>query len=59
MKNKMRPIHPGEILHDELEEMKLSASAFAKSLKVRTNKVTSILNGQFNIFLRILWNNSA
>ncbi len=45
MKNKMRPIHPGEILQDELEELELSASAFARMLAVPVNRVTSILNG--------------
>lgn len=45
MKNKMRPIHPGEILQGELEELELSASAFARMLAVPVNRVTSILNG--------------
>lgn len=45
MSNKMRPIHPGEILKDELENLKLSATAFAKLLNVPANRVTSILNG--------------
>lgn len=44
MSNKMRPIHPGEILKGELEELGLSATAFAKQLAVPTNRVTSILN---------------
>ena len=44
MLNKMRPIHPGKILADELEEIKLSATAFAKLLSVPVNRITSILN---------------
>jgi len=40
----MRPIHPGEILKDELEGLGFSATAFAKLLVVPTNRVTSILN---------------
>lgn len=41
----MRPIHPGEILKDELSELDLSATAFAKCLSVSVNRITSILKG--------------
>ena len=44
--NGMRPVHPGEILGEELEELGLSANALAKALDVPTNRVTAILNGQ-------------
>ena len=44
--NGMRPVHPGEILSEELEELGLSANAFAKTLSVPTNRITAILNGQ-------------
>ena len=44
MENIMPPVHPGEILKEELEGLSLSASAFAKSLGVPTNRVTEILN---------------
>ena len=40
----MRPIHPGEILRDELEELNLSANKFAQKLHVPTNRITEILN---------------
>jgi len=46
MKNQMPPIHPGEILQDELSELGLSANAFAKALGVPTNRITMILKGQ-------------
>ena len=46
MSNKMRAIHPGEILKDELAELNLSANAFAKVLDVPTNRITAILNEQ-------------
>ncbi len=46
MKNKMRAIHPGVILKDELRELDLSANAFAKCLAVPTNRITSILKGE-------------
>ncbi len=44
--NGMRPVHPGEILKEELDELCLSANALAKALDVPTNRVTAILNGQ-------------
>lgn len=49
MRNKMRPIHPGEILREELEELEFSANAFARILSVPVNRITSILNGKRSI----------
>ncbi|MGH8500756.1 MAG: HigA family addiction module antitoxin, partial [Methylococcales bacterium] len=49
MPNKMRPIHPGEILKGELTELGLSANAFAKALGVPANRITAILNEQRSI----------
>ncbi len=46
MSNGMKPVHPGEILGEELEELGLSANALAKALDVPTNRVTAILKGQ-------------
>ena len=45
-KNGMRPVHPGEILRDELEALDLTAKALANALGVPVNRVTMILNGQ-------------
>ena len=45
-KNGMRPVHPGETLRDELDELGLSANALSKALGVPVNRVTMILNGQ-------------
>lgn len=45
----MQPIHPGEILKDELDELGLSANAFAKQLSVPVNRVTYIINGKRSI----------
>ena len=42
----MRPVHPGEILSDELEELGMSANSLAKALAVPTNRITAILKGQ-------------
>ena len=44
--NGMRPVHPREILREELEELGLSANALAKALDVPTNRITAILRGQ-------------
>ncbi len=46
LKNGMRPVHPGEILAEELEELGMSANALARALGVPTNRITAILNGQ-------------
>src|SRR6266567_203127 len=39
-------IHPGEHLAEELEALGMSAAELARQLKVPTNRVTGILNGQ-------------
>jgi addiction module HigA family antidote len=49
MANKMRPIHPGEILREELLELGLSANTFAAALGVPTNRIAAILNEKRSI----------
>ena len=39
-------IHPGEHLAEELEALRMSAAELARQLKVPTNRITGILNGQ-------------
>jgi addiction module HigA family antidote len=39
-------IHPGEHLAEELDALKMSAAELARRLRVPTNRVTAILNGQ-------------
>ncbi|HEX9813426.1 MAG TPA: HigA family addiction module antitoxin [Myxococcota bacterium] len=39
-------IHPGEHLRQELEAMGMSAAALAREIRVPTNRVTQIVNGQ-------------
>ncbi len=39
-------IHPGEHLAEQLEELDMSAAELARQLKVPTNRITEILNGQ-------------
>ena len=43
------PIHPGEILADELTELGMSAASLARALRIPTNRVTAILNGERSI----------
>ena len=45
-KNGMKPVHPGEVLRDELDVLGLSANALSRELGVPVNRVTMILNGQ-------------
>jgi addiction module HigA family antidote len=40
------PIHPGEHLAEALQELGLSAAELARQLKVPTNRITGILNGE-------------
>jgi addiction module HigA family antidote len=43
------PIHPGEFLHDELEELGISAAELARRIHVPANRVSQILAGRRNI----------
>ena len=46
-KNRMRPIHPGEILKkDVLVTMGLSANALARELRVPVTRISEILHGR-------------
>ncbi len=44
MPNQTRPIHPGEILRDEMGELGLSARQLAPALGMPTNRVTGMVN---------------
>lgn len=39
-------IHPGDQLAEELKALEMSSAELARQLKVPTNRVTGILNGQ-------------
>ena len=43
-KSGMRPVHPGDVLREELDDLGLSANALAKAIDVPANRVTAILN---------------
>ncbi len=40
------PIHPGEILADELAELGMSAAALARTLRVPANRISQIIAGK-------------
>ncbi len=44
-----RPIHPGEILADELNEIGVTASELARQINVPANRVSQILSGKRSI----------
>ena len=48
-KNGMRPVHPGEILRDEIDAADISADELADALDVPLSRVTMILDGQQGI----------
>ena len=43
---KRTPIHPGEILADELEEISLSKAELARIIDVPANRITQIIAGK-------------
>ena len=49
MNNWKSPIHPGEILADELEEINLNVSQLATRINISENELEQILKGQGNI----------
>ena len=49
IKNGMSPVHPGEVLREELDALGLSANALAKAIDVPANRVTAILNAERGI----------
>ncbi|MDL2286850.1 HigA family addiction module antidote protein [Desulfococcaceae bacterium OttesenSCG-928-F15] len=43
------PIHPGELLKDEMDALNLSAAELARSIKVPANRISQILAGKRNL----------
>lgn len=43
------PIHPGDILADELTEMDLSAAELARQINVPANRISQIISGKRSI----------
>ncbi len=48
-RRKLPPIHPGELLRDELEEIGTSLNELARALRVPMNRISSIVNGRRSI----------
>jgi addiction module HigA family antidote len=44
-----KPIHPGEILKNELEGLNISAAELARAIKVPANRISQILTGKRNL----------
>jgi addiction module HigA family antidote len=40
------PIHPGEILAEELEELGVSATELSRQIRVPANRISQIINGK-------------
>ncbi|HEY1773673.1 MAG TPA: HigA family addiction module antitoxin [Gammaproteobacteria bacterium] len=49
MRNKMRPIHPGEHLAEFLVELGLSQYALAKAISVPSRRINEIVKGQRSV----------
>ena len=43
------PIHPGEILKEELNEIGISAAELARQLRVPENRMSEVMRGRRNI----------
>ena len=44
-RRKLPPIHPGELLRDELEEIGVSLNELGRALRVPMNRISAIVNG--------------
>jgi antitoxin HigA-1 len=44
-----RPVHPGEVLAEELEELGVSASELARQIRVPANRISQILAGKRSV----------
>ena len=48
-RRKLPPIHPGELLRDELREIGVSLNELARALRVPMNRISAIANGKRSI----------
>jgi addiction module HigA family antidote len=48
-RKKLPPIHPGELLRDELQEIGVSLNELARALRVPMNRISAIVNGNRSI----------
>lgn len=47
--NGMRPVHPGEILQEDLDALGMSAAEFARRIEVPANRIAGILKGRRSV----------
>ncbi|MGE5570348.1 MAG: HigA family addiction module antitoxin [Rhodospirillales bacterium] len=45
-RKRLPPIHPGELLRDELNEIGVSMNELARALRVPMNRISAIVNGK-------------
>jgi addiction module HigA family antidote len=48
-RKKLSPIHPGEILREDLRDMGISLNQLARDLRVPMNRISEIVNGKRSI----------
>jgi antitoxin HigA-1 len=48
-RKKLPPIHPGELLRDELEEIGVSLNELSRALRVPMNRISALVNGKRSI----------
>jgi addiction module HigA family antidote len=46
LRKKLPPIHPGDLLRDELQEIGVSLNELARALRVPMNRISAIVNGK-------------
>ena len=45
-RRKLLPVHPGELLRDELSEIGVSLNELSRALRVPMNRISAIVNGK-------------
>lgn len=45
-RKRLPPIHPGELLRDELDEIGVSLNELSRALRVPMNRISAIVNGK-------------
>lgn len=48
-RKRLPPVHPGELLRDELQEIGTSMNELARALRVPMNRVSALVNGKRSI----------
>ena len=48
-RKRLPPVHPGELLRDELREIGTSMNELARALRVPMNRVSALVNGKRSI----------